>query len=107
MCLLRVLSAEGFAQPGDRPALRDLDRAGALAKLIGKSRQFVQQMGGADRPIPIDVGKLLPSAISAAEAQEKKAFCIAKKNLREESHAAPSKTQLYVAQDRARRGRPS
>lgn len=82
-------------------------RAGSLAKLIGKSRQFVQQMGSADRPIPLDVGKLLPTAISAVEAQEKMAFSVAQTDLIKSAQAAPSKTQLYVARDRVRRGRPA
>lgn len=46
-------------------------RAAALAKLLDKSREFVRQMGTADRPIPGDILKLLPVAIKKIEADEK------------------------------------
>ena len=58
-------------------------RAASLAKLLGKSREFVRQMGALDRPIPHDVGKLLSPAMNVVEMQEKKAFALAQKRVRD------------------------
>lgn len=53
------------------------DRRGrftALAEILGKSRQFVQQMSTSERPIPHDTGRLLAPAMRIVESNEKKAF---------------------------------
>lgn len=45
-------------------------RAAALADKLGKSREFVRQMGNKDRPIPGDIAVLIPVAVAKIESDE-------------------------------------